>query len=99
MGSNDLWKRGNGVIRNQHGVGLHNAKLTDSKKEGSSSDVCYCDSLSGAFVSESRKIVMEQNICFNNVCTNVCLFLTGKPIKVELRQVKSTKQEFRVMIN
>lgn len=89
MGSNELWKRGNGVIRNQHGVGLHNAKLTDSKKEGSSSGVCYCDSLSGAFVSESIKIVMEQNICFN-VCTNG-FFLTGKPIKVELRQVKSTR--------
>lgn len=90
---------GNGVIRNQHGVGLDNAKLTDSKKDGSSSGVCYCDSLSGAFVSESRKIVMEQNICFNNVCTIFFFNFFFKPIKVELRQVKSTKQEFRVMIN
>lgn len=40
MASNHLWKRGNAVIRNQHGVRLDNAKLTDSKNkklEGSTS--------------------------------------------------------------
>jgi len=61
---------------------------------------CATDSLSGAFVSESRQIAMEQiSVSIMFVQMSWGFFLTGKPIKVDVRQVKSTKQEFREMIN